>query len=179
VTISVNVEENLIQNGVAAPGVNVGQNILGEVTPSLHAARGAYIVKGSGPAGKDSVHALLAPGELVIPTGHAARYGAQAKKDGIPGFASGGVIAAPVLGSLNSGTSYSFGENALAGQVSPVATGVNGQQQQPMTQTQGMQLLTKLDLLIKISQQQPQAFGQALSNGIGTGARRAYFSTGS
>jgi hypothetical protein len=47
-----------------------------------------------------------------------------------------------------------------------------------MTQTQGMQLLTLIQQLVKIGQQQPQAYAQALSNGIGTGARRAYWATG-
>jgi hypothetical protein len=41
--------------------------------------------------GQDSVHAVLAPGELVIPSSHAAAHMTQAKREGIPGMAAGGV----------------------------------------------------------------------------------------
>ena len=45
--------------------------------------------------GMDSVSAVLAPGELVIPAQHAPKYAAAAKADGVPigsGYARGGVV---------------------------------------------------------------------------------------
>jgi hypothetical protein len=41
--------------------------------------------------GRDSVPALLAPGELVVPASHAPAFGAMAKRAGIPGMAAGGI----------------------------------------------------------------------------------------
>lgn len=73
-----------------------GQGVQAASSQILHAAAGVGkkaggYIHGGGPAGQDSVHAVLAPGELVIPTSHAAKFGAQAKAAGIPGFAAGGV----------------------------------------------------------------------------------------
>ncbi len=49
------------------------------------------MVRGSGPAGKDSVHAMLAPGEMVVPAAHVPKFADAARKASIPGFAAGGV----------------------------------------------------------------------------------------
>ncbi|HTH48891.1 MAG TPA: hypothetical protein VMB21_15360, partial [Candidatus Limnocylindria bacterium] len=224
---TVSVSEQVIMSEIAnSPSVQLAAQ-----EAAQGKAAGGYIVRGSGPTGKDSVHALLAPGELVIPTGHAAKYGAMAKADGIPGFAAGGfvtgnpnsgaasatvakyrepayalsiatstgnaakaamhfaagglvpgfadggMISQPVFGSVNS-MPYSFGENGQPAQVIPVTTGANGQQMQPFTQTQGMQLLRQNAQIIRLLQQQPQTIGQALNNGFGAGARRAFWNTG-
>ncbi len=62
------------------------------------------VVRGAGSAGRDSVPAMLAPGELVIPASHAAHFGDAARKAGIPGFAAGGVAGqADQLSAQNSG----------------------------------------------------------------------------
>jgi hypothetical protein len=228
---TISVQEMVTVANAPANAAQAAQNTLNNLT---HAARGAYIVKGSGPAGKDSVLAMLAPGELVIPTGHAARFADQAKKAGIPGFAAGGLISASVTGNPNSGGASattakyaeptyaqsiatstgnavaaqlhfadgglvpgfadggtitepvygsvnsipaSFGGSSQLAQAIPVATGA-GQQAQPMTQVQGMLLIQLIQQLVKLGQQQPEAYARALNSGLGQGARRAFFQTG-
>ena len=75
--------------GIAAPGSTISQNLLGEVTFS--AAGGVIGAAGGGAAGRDSKLAMVAPGELVIPTSHAAAFADMARRASIPGFAGGGV----------------------------------------------------------------------------------------
>jgi hypothetical protein len=41
-----------------------------------------------------------------------------------------------------------------------------------------MQLLRQNAQIIRLLQQQPQTIGQALNNGFGAGARRAFWNTG-
>lgn len=74
-------------------------NLIGVAAPGK--ARGG-ILSGAGPSGQDGPIFRGAPGELVIPTSHAAKYGAMAKRDGIPGFAAGGTIGG-VLSNVSQG----------------------------------------------------------------------------
>jgi SLT domain-containing protein len=93
-----------IANTMKAAG-NLGSSVLkslglaqGGLVPSHFAGGGS--VPGWG--NHDSVPAMLMPGELVIPKNHAAEFATQAKRKGIPGFASGGIVGAttsPVAGS--------------------------------------------------------------------------------
>ena len=69
------------------PGVNLPKN--------LHLAGGGVVPGGI--HGIDSVHTVLAPGELVIPSSHAAQFGDAARRAGIP-MASGGIVPTPVSG---------------------------------------------------------------------------------
>lgn len=68
-----------------------GNNVYGANGSLTYAAGG--IVPG-GIHGKDSVPAMLAPGELVVPTAHVPHVAALMKSKQIPGFASGGLITA-------------------------------------------------------------------------------------
>ncbi len=102
----VNVNETLTGSGsikaiVSAAGVSINpgtpaaqaihnQNVQNQT--AIHGASGWQVPAGGTPAGQDGYHAVLAPGELVIPTSHAAQFGAAAKRAGIPGLASGGFI---------------------------------------------------------------------------------------
>jgi phage-related protein len=58
-----------------------------------------------GQGSQDSVHAMLTPGEAVIPRRVVSNYAPQLKADGIPGFANGGKIhgGAPSGGGLGKG----------------------------------------------------------------------------
>lgn len=134
----------------------------------VHAANG-LTVRGRGPSGRDSVLAMLAPGELVIPTSHAPKFRDAARKASIPGFA-GGYVGEPVF---RTGTMpYSFAEPApvVAASASVPAGGL------PMTRTQGAALLQKLDRLIQQNAQAPYTMSQALNQANGNGVRRGYFS---
>jgi hypothetical protein len=63
-------------------------NLVGVAAP--HKAGGG-LVRG-GIHGQDSELTMLAPGELVIPSTHAASHMVQAKREGILGMAAGGVV---------------------------------------------------------------------------------------
>lgn len=107
----VNVNETLTGSGKLIATVNQNEVVIGStgaggsgapragvsspaaLTGSTGLAGGGFVVSGAGPAGKDSVHTTLAPGELVIPTTHAAQHMAQAKRESIP-MASGGFVGA-------------------------------------------------------------------------------------
>jgi hypothetical protein len=101
-----------------AGGQGTGAGVQAASSQILHAAggtgagigkaAGGYI-HGGGPAGQDSVHAVLAPGELVIPTSHAAKFGAQAKAAGIPGFAAGGVAGGTMSNAASVGSTAQQG----------------------------------------------------------------------
>lgn len=109
ITASVTAEAALVaasqQAAVASAAAAQSPHIIplgavgGIMTPSGFAGRelfaGGGTVRGHGPAGKDSVPAILAPGEMVIPTTHVAAHAAQARREGIPGMASGGVANGP------------------------------------------------------------------------------------
>jgi SLT domain-containing protein len=77
-----------VETGNAAYGIK--NAMLGELQFSGLAAGG--VVPG-GVHGRDSVPAMLAPGELIVPSSHAAMFGDAARRAGIPGFASGGMVA--------------------------------------------------------------------------------------
>lgn len=66
--------------------------------------------------GRDSVHTMLAPGELVIPSSHAAKFGDMARKASIPGFASGGLVGS--IAAAQQGTASSA---ALFGDLATIA----------------------------------------------------------
>ena len=81
--------------GVAAPGKAAG----GLVQGGIH--------------GIDSQLHYLAPGELVIPSTHAAAHMVQAKKEGIPGMAAGGVIGTPQATVANVQAGITTAQNAI------------------------------------------------------------------
>jgi SLT domain-containing protein len=85
--VSASGEVSAVETGNAAYGVK--NAMLGELRFQGMAAGG--VVRG-GVHGQDSVPAMLAPGELVVPSSHAAMLGSAAKRMGIPGFASGGYV---------------------------------------------------------------------------------------
>lgn len=57
-----------------------------------YAAGGIIGAAGGGAAGRDSKLAMVAPGELIIPTSHAPKFADMARRSSIPGFAAGGVM---------------------------------------------------------------------------------------
>jgi hypothetical protein len=81
---------------ISSPGAGSDAGAIGASNSVLKAAgsighrAGWQVPAGGGPSGQDSHLAVLAPGELVIPTSHAAKFGEQAKQAGVPGFAAGG-----------------------------------------------------------------------------------------
>lgn len=87
-TIGASGEVSVLED-IAAPGVAVTKNILGELTFS--AAGG--IINGKGPSGKDSTLVMAAPGEAIIPTAHVPKIADMARKASIPGFTAGGLVA--------------------------------------------------------------------------------------
>lgn len=168
----------------SAPGTGAGPwspSYGGYGTP--HKAAGG-VVKGSGPSGKDSTLAMVAPGELIIPASHAAKYTAMAKQDGVPGLASGGMIGGGSTGSLGSTlqavTSMltDFSANTLSPLLDPAQAAVTGPQTQPVTQVQGMTLIQLMQQMVRLLQQQPQALGGVINTGNAQGVRRAFFATG-
>jgi hypothetical protein len=84
------VQGNIVANqstGIAT------STITGEQTFNGYAyAAGGVVPAGGGPAGRDSRLAMVAPGELIIPTAHAPKFSDMARRSGIPGFAAGGVV---------------------------------------------------------------------------------------
>jgi len=87
----------LIMNGVGAFKIESAFSKAAN-PPLIHPVGGAagMLVSG-GTAGKDSVHAMLMPGEVVVPT-HMVKSGAVDHLRGsIPGFAAGGVVGNPAL----------------------------------------------------------------------------------
>ena len=63
--------------------------------------------------GIDSQLHMLAPGELVIPSTHAAAHMVQAKREGIPGMASGGVVGSPQATVANVQQGITTAQNAI------------------------------------------------------------------
>ena len=64
-------------------------------------ARGGVIPGTSSSVTHDNHIVSVKSGELIIPSQHAAKYGAMAKRDGIPGFAAGGVVGGTQAVSMN------------------------------------------------------------------------------
>jgi Transglycosylase SLT domain len=85
--VSASGEVKAIETSGAA--ANIVNNALG----SLNFSAAGELVKGGGASGQDSVLRMVAPGELIIPTSHAPAHMAQAKREGIPGMASGGLVS--------------------------------------------------------------------------------------
>lgn len=85
-------------------------------------AGGGIVPPGSGPAGQDSKVILAAPGELIIPTAHAPKFGALAKSAGIPGFAGGGVVGGrPGGGGLSGGGGTAQGRQIITDEAQLIA----------------------------------------------------------
>ncbi len=164
VNIGVNVQV-AVNNQIAAGGAtNAVRNAIVagfEAGGIVHAARGYTVPpKAGSAAGKDSQLIVAAPGELVIPTSHAPMFGDMARRSGIPGFDSGGIP-------------YSYGAGFSS--YVPMATG--GGVMPGMTQYQGAAIVNALNTLIKLGQQQPFAYAQALTQANATGVRRGWFAT--
>lgn len=85
-------------------------NLVGVAAPKK--ARGG-ILSGPGPSGQDGPIFQGAPGELIIPASHAASHMVQAKREGIPGFAAGGVIGSPQATVANVQQGISTAQNAI------------------------------------------------------------------
>jgi hypothetical protein len=108
--------------GVGAATKQLSGN-LGKALKKL--ARGG-VISGGGPAGVDSQLIHAAPGELIIPTTHAAAHMVQAKREGIPGIPSmalggtvgGGSAGGAAAGSGGSGVSSTgAGGGGLSGSI--------------------------------------------------------------
>lgn len=100
---------------------------------AAHGLRGGGVVPaGGGPAGVDGHAYRLAPGELVIPSSHAAMAAPMAKKWGLPGMAGGGFVPAAgsqagTIGQVEpwtAGQGSSFSAKATAAFVSGMASAV-------------------------------------------------------
>ena len=167
-TWNVNVQMN-IQQAVAASGTTSPGSAAAAVTAIATGRRKARggILRGEGPAGKDGPIYQGAPGELVIPSSHAAMFGDMARRAGIPGFAAGGFPGA--------GSVYSFGSGPAGTYTGSSGTGAP--QMPPMTQMQGAALLDAVQQMVMLLRQQPQAIGRAVSNPAGTGVQAAYYGT--
>jgi hypothetical protein len=143
ITAAISATSVAISSGASS---GVGADLINGSAQAVRAAgtlgkKAGGVIHGSGPAGQDSVPALLAPGELVVPTGHAAKFGAQAKAAGIPGFAAGTLVGgAPTAGS-NAQQGVPTMENAAIQftqeAMSNFASQVNGQFQQDSTAAMG------------------------------------------
>lgn len=88
--VSASGEVSAVETGNAAYGIK--NAMLGELR-FQGMAGGGVVPPGGGPAGRDSRLIMAAPGELVVPASHAALMGDQARRMGIPGFATGGVVS--------------------------------------------------------------------------------------
>lgn len=108
---------------ITAHAVIPGQPALTSHINFLPHAAGGMLVPG-GVHGRDSVPALLAPGELVIPSSHAATFADQAKRAGVPGLASGGLINGATGGGNRTGGGGIGG--AVAGIVGSIANAASG-----------------------------------------------------
>jgi SLT domain-containing protein len=144
--VPINVVETLTGGGglkATVTGLEALIHPVGTLSPGLIGTKSAGdfasggFVHGSGPAGQDGPIARVAPGELIIPTSHAAKYASQAKADGIPGFASGGFVGDPnaVPGNALAGASAASKAalQATANAMTQFAANVNNQ-----TQTAGV-----------------------------------------
>jgi hypothetical protein len=100
----VNVVETLSGKGSISAAVTAQRITLSSAGLATQAAEGVGVLApghaagwqvpaGGTPSGQDGRLAVLAPGELVIPTSHAATFGAAAKRAGVPGFDAGGFPA--------------------------------------------------------------------------------------
>lgn len=116
----VNVNETLTGSGAIKASVNATGITLTSPTsstPRAGVSSTAILAKAAGGVvsggihGQDSVHTMLAPGELVIPTTHAAAHMVQAKREGIPGMAAGGTVG----GTLNASNASSVANAAATG----------------------------------------------------------------
>jgi hypothetical protein len=168
-------------SAVAVKGTTT--NILGEVTTKsasggipfpAYAGGGGYTVPG-GIHGRDSQVALLAPGELVIPSSHAPKFRDVARKASVPGFASGGTAPAqPTFGSYGyqSPVSYASSMDAPTS-YAPASATTGNQGLPPGTTYQAAQQIQLLQGIYKLLQQQPNALSQALSGSAARGLHRA------
>jgi len=91
--------------GVVAKANIPGQPALSarlNFSAAAHGLASGGVVPG-GVHGQDSVPAMLAPGELVVPSSHAPAFASMAKAAGIPGMAAGGFAgaAASQAGTIN------------------------------------------------------------------------------
>jgi hypothetical protein len=113
-----------------------------------------------------------------------AEYGSPGNITGIgkpgtyTGYSAGGMVSEPVFGlGLNSGRGYSFAEHGPE-YVGPISgTGAPTAGLPPITLYQGQQLIQQNGQIIKLMQQQPYAYAQALTQANGQGVRRGYFAT--
>jgi hypothetical protein len=93
-------------------------------------------------------------------------------------YSAGGMITEPIAGiGLNSGSPYSFGENGVPEQIIPGGASSVGPQQQPMTQTQGMNMLNLMQAQNRLLQQVATASSKS-TGGIQRGANRGAHQTG-
>lgn len=93
--------QKAINAGTAVSGITAGSNTAPGV--SAHHAQGGIATQVPGWGNHDSVHAMLMPGELIIPKNHAAEFAGMAKRKGIPGFASGGIVGNSDTGLMGGG----------------------------------------------------------------------------
>jgi hypothetical protein len=97
---------------------------------------------------------------------------------GVKPHSAGGMISEPVVGfGTQSGIPYSFAENGPE-MVSPANGADTNNFMQPMTQSQGQQLLNALNQLVQQGQQLPANLAAVQKNGLTTGMRRGVFNTG-
>lgn len=100
---SIKVQGNIVSNTSTGIATNT---VTGQQTFNGYSyASGGIVPPGATPAGRDGQLVMAAPGELIIPTSHAAKFADLARRAGIPGFgalarsdrvpayASGGVIS--------------------------------------------------------------------------------------
>lgn len=139
--VNTNITETLSGSGEIKAQVTAKSLILtsagsapvpGVSSASALANRAAGGVISGGIHGKDSVPTMLAPGELVIPSTHAAMFNDQAKRAGIPGFAGGGVVGSPsaTVANIQQGvTTAQKGQAAMtAAAMAAFVTAIKGKQ---------------------------------------------------
>ena len=119
--VSTNVSETLSGSGEIKAAITAQSLTLSSAGAAAQAAVGVGVKKaagglvtGQGIHGMDSQLHMLAPGELVIPSTHAASHMAQAKREGIPGMAAGGVIGTPQATVANVQAGITTAQNAIA-----------------------------------------------------------------
>jgi hypothetical protein len=93
------------------------------------------------------------------------------------GYSAGGMVPEPVFGIGASGRGYSFAENGPE-YVGPLSGNGSASAGMPgLNQYQGNTLIQQFGQMIKLMQQQPYAYAQALTQANGQGVRRGYFAT--
>jgi hypothetical protein len=91
------------------------------------------------------------------------------------GYSAGGMVPEPVFGIGASGRGYSFAENGPE-YVGPLSGNGSASAGMPgLNQYQGNTLIQQFGQMIKLMQQQPYAYAQALTQANGQGVRRGYF----